>query len=293
MEILTKKRKHEGDGNTSKYHIFHAFCILEKVTYDDVQQAADILLEHGRLVRLDVDWQLIAGFLQKIEESRQTLRVGDQLILKGIANALEKLMLFSPAIFNFCMFSALPNDMIHLIIQEYAKDGGNLRIRLVCGDLAVMCEERKIFPSLKYIPFAWMPEEKMYHLFLLHFGRVGRFHRVNLGTIYLTYVRNEAKLKRRIDSPPFLAHPKEVLVLSCGEFDTELLEIMAVHRRGTGEGFDLRVGFIDDDPMDFLLKGSFSDGGVYRLSNFLCALENPAFKRAIRNLFIKYRIDPQ
>jgi hypothetical protein len=45
--------------------------------------------------------------------------------------------------------------------------------------------------------------------------------------------------------------------------------------------------------MDFLLKGSFSDGGVYRLSNFLCALENPAFKRAIRNLFIKYRIDPQ
>jgi hypothetical protein len=290
MEILAKKRKQPETETTPTYEIFRSFCILGNVTEDQVDDSCSLVAMNGRKIGLIPDLKFMVEARREI--TKFPCKVEEHPMLRGIAIALEKLMTISPSLFDFNMFSDgfLPNDVIRLILQMYKDDGGNLRIRNVSKKFRDLSTNVKLFPGLENVQLACTPMKRLYCLFMLHFVVLGCVKRLCFGdpgqTSYvLKHDKKGITLKRIVFSEPcFSGYSDDILMIRLGDDIQKYFEVvMSLYTRELT--YDAIIRPSNHSVYDPNSEDSFT------LREFKNGLQKMDFKIALRDLFIKYKID--
>jgi hypothetical protein len=213
MEIFYRKRKKPIEDDYSKYEVYRNFCFVETVSQEDIIHATDIIVRGARFLRAKIDWGF---FWARITENHDPiLKVPSHDFLIGIAEMLQLLMLHDPSLFDFCIFSDMPDLVMARIVECLAEIGGTMECRTLCKKWCSFATNEKIFPKLSYRDLALVSWEQWHFLFLLCLldEAIPDGSWLFFDDVRLERMQPVFSFERRQDSFCFPGYPEEVHVL--------------------------------------------------------------------------------
>jgi hypothetical protein len=212
MEIFCRKRKEPAECAYSKYEVYRKFCFVEVVSQEIISHAADIIVRGARFLSIQIDWEF---FWDQIRENRNLpplLKVPDHDFLIGIAEMLRLLMLHDPSLFDFCIFSDMPDLVMTRIVECLAEIGGTTECRTLCKKWYSFATDEKIFPKLRHMDLTLVSCEQWQFLFLLHLlvDVIPDGTWLFFNGMQLMHVKPEFCFKKKEGSLCFPGYPEEV-----------------------------------------------------------------------------------